>query len=576
MNNRNQQNEYLKSLVKPIEILQRTISNSKRNINFEYFINLSNKSNPSIKTLNKVCKIAFLKLHQIKDSRLRRKIQTNRNETEIKTGKHDSRPNKIPLEVEMDIREFIENYPSRESHYSESVKTGRKYLGSDKNIRILYDEFIQEYVEYQNYVKYGFFRYIFRDCNVGFGFPRADICGFCDELDVKIKSAKVSENLLEIESLNNIMKEHHNQANYFYTLQNKIKELSKENNDISVLSVDYQKNFYLPITKVSIEYFCRQLSLHNFCIHEMVSKKATMFMYSENFAAKGPNETISFVDYYIKKNIPISTKKLYVFSDNQFAQNKSRFIWLFYYSLVLSNRFECVELIYPIPGNSYLDCDRDFGLIEKLKLKIEKISVPSEWMKLVKSANFENPFDIVHVNHSLTDNLISDGSPIVKVLDFKSLMENHLKQSLEHLTQVRRIKFSRSEIKISLDLRIEPDIELKLLKTDENSLDINNFFNDIKLAYSDFLPIRKEKLDNIKKLLTYVSIPQEITFYDSLKSIENNAVLKYINRENTSINSSQLCNCKSYCIRKCVCRQFGLKCNTLCACSLDKCKNRII
>jgi len=114
MKNRNQQNEYLKSLVKPIEILQRTTSNSKRNINFEYFINWNDKSNHNIQTLNKVCKTAFLKLHQIKDSRLRRKIKTNRDETEIKTGKHDSRPNKIPLEVEMDIREFIENYPSRE------------------------------------------------------------------------------------------------------------------------------------------------------------------------------------------------------------------------------------------------------------------------------------------------------------------------------------------------------------------------------------------------------------------------------------------------------------------------------
>ena len=198
----------------------------------------------------------------------------------------------------------------------------------------------------------------------------------------------------------------------------------------------------------------------------------------------------------------------------------------------MSNRFECVELICPIPGHSYLDCDRDFGLIEKLKLKIEKISVPSEWIKIVKNANFENPYYIVHINYPLTDNLISDGSPIVKVLDFKSLMENHLKQTLDHLTQVRRIKFSKSEVKISLDLRSEPDIELKLLKTPENSLDINKFFDDIKLSYSDFLPIRKEKLDNIKKLLTYVSKPKDTTFYDILKPIENNRNFETTNSEN--------------------------------------------
>jgi len=64
-------------------------------------------------------------------------------------------------------------------------------------------------------VKDGFFRHVFRDCNVGFGFPRADICGYCDELDVKIKSAEVSENLIETEILKSTLKQHHNQADYF-------------------------------------------------------------------------------------------------------------------------------------------------------------------------------------------------------------------------------------------------------------------------------------------------------------------------------------------------------------------------
>ncbi len=77
----------------------------------------------------------------------------NRSETEYKTGKHDIRPNKIPLEVELDIREFLENYPSRESHYSLSVKTGRKYIESDKNIKSLFREFINNYNEYEDYVK---------------------------------------------------------------------------------------------------------------------------------------------------------------------------------------------------------------------------------------------------------------------------------------------------------------------------------------------------------------------------------------------------------------------------------------
>ncbi len=45
------------------------------------------------------------------------------------------------FEVECDIREFIENYPSRKSHYCNSVRTGRKYLGPDKNITSIHKEF---------------------------------------------------------------------------------------------------------------------------------------------------------------------------------------------------------------------------------------------------------------------------------------------------------------------------------------------------------------------------------------------------------------------------------------------------
>ncbi len=61
------------------------------------------------------------------------------------------------FEVECDIRQFIENYPSRESHYCNSLRTGRKYLGPDKNMTSIHKEFSDKYQEYNNYVQ-GFAR----------------------------------------------------------------------------------------------------------------------------------------------------------------------------------------------------------------------------------------------------------------------------------------------------------------------------------------------------------------------------------------------------------------------------------
>jgi hypothetical protein len=52
-------------------------------------------------------------------------------------------------------------------------------------------------------------------------------------------------------------------------------------------------------------------------------------MYSENFALKGPNETISFINHNINNNIDKTVEEIQIFSDNNFAQNESRFLWLF-------------------------------------------------------------------------------------------------------------------------------------------------------------------------------------------------------------------------------------------------------
>jgi hypothetical protein len=47
-------------------------------------------------------------------------------------GHHKLRYQTIFFEVQTDNKEFIENYPSRESHYSQTVRICRKYLGPKK------------------------------------------------------------------------------------------------------------------------------------------------------------------------------------------------------------------------------------------------------------------------------------------------------------------------------------------------------------------------------------------------------------------------------------------------------------
>ncbi|KAJ8871355.1 hypothetical protein PR048_027672 [Dryococelus australis] len=64
--------------------------------------------------------------------------------------------------------------------------------------------------------------------------------------------------------------------------------------------------------------------------------------------------------------------------------------------------FESVELKYRISGHSFMDCDRDFGIIEKRR-KVPKPMVPKELDDIVKSARVYTPFQAIPM---VTDDFI--------------------------------------------------------------------------------------------------------------------------------------------------------------------------
>jgi hypothetical protein len=92
--------------------LERTVTDSQTNQTLEYYLRIKDENNSNITISKKVCKKAFLALHNIKRSRLEKKILTNRDQTQDMRGR--IRHHRYSFEVECHIREFIENYPSRE------------------------------------------------------------------------------------------------------------------------------------------------------------------------------------------------------------------------------------------------------------------------------------------------------------------------------------------------------------------------------------------------------------------------------------------------------------------------------
>ena len=98
---------------------------------------------------------------------------------------------------------------------------------------------------------------------------------------------------------------------------------ARRDGDTAVLAMDFEKNLPLPLTGVGQEYYKRQVWLHNLCIHNTVNEQATVYLYAEHYAGKGPNDVISCLHHHISR-LPATVNQIILFADNCFSQNKNR------------------------------------------------------------------------------------------------------------------------------------------------------------------------------------------------------------------------------------------------------------
>lgn len=467
----------------------------------------------------KVCQAAFVALHGIKVSRLKRKVLQFDKDIRDGRGKHNQH-HQISNDIRDRIRQHIQLFPARESHYSRSQNTHRRYLDPSLSVAAMHQDFLKENVDLNGLVKYWLYYEIFNtEFNISFGYPRSDICDTCERLQAEIKAAETSEDTAAKKRLATEKELHLRKAEVFQVQLNEVTEQAKSNETIVVLAMDFQKNLPLPLTGVSQEYYKRQLWIHNFCIHECSEEKSTMFLYSENFAGKGPNDVLSCLQFYIK-TLPAEVRRIDLFADNCFSQNKNRYIVAFFHTLVHNTRIKEVNIYYPLPGHSRMPCDRDFGRIEKRKRKKDKVSLPSQWVELVKSTDHQNPFAVVYVEHPLTDDLQGDGTPVVKVHDYKHAFDPMLRAPTG-IGAVRGLKFLRGAApKCRLSMTGGCEMDVVFMKRGQKIKSLINALNPLSLrkAYQSFLPIKAAKFTDVKELLRYVHLPEIVCFYNALRA----------------------------------------------------------
>lgn len=395
------------------------------------------------------------------------------------------------------IYDHISSFHVKQSHYS-----GKEfnYLSNDLTVKKMYECFLTKYPT--SNIKYEYYNKYFRDnFNLSFGRPQVDTCCKCEDLSNKIKNKSLNETAKRTAVAEMIV--HKRQAKQFYTILKSSRDECKIRNDLLCITFDYMQNLQLPKIPVQDLFYLRQLTINLFGIRNMKSEDSMFFLYHEGEAYKGPNEVCTFLLTYFQQCVPSEVKELRLFSDNCPGQNKNNTVVRFCQALVDTGRFEVVEHYFPIRGHSFLDCDRDFGLIKRTLRKIDRIYTLREYLKLIIQSSNKNKFKVQLITHS-------------DIFDFKSWWNKYYKKTCNSVESSKRSVPRDKKVCLNVSFFHHYIYKRGMVTTSEiiKSTNKHTFWltlpgtNQIELPtenYKDILPINSNKMKDIKKSASYIA-----------------------------------------------------------------------
>lgn len=413
MKDRNAQNSYLCGLITLTDIQRRrprkqeSIANL-RDHSYKYKVRI--KEGESVKELQ-VCQSAFINLHGITNRRvitLKKYISIDGYSGHDQRGMHKNRPHKIKQETYERIKQHIQSFKGRKSHYSMN-KSKKTYLPEDLNIRKMW----QLYNTKNNDAKisYDTYRKVFvNDFNISFGYPRSDTCSFCDSQKVKSDylqkqlaqpslSANQQNLKKQLRDIETEVKVHKSKANCFYDRKRKAKKRARKEENFEAITMDYSKNLPTPNITTNDVYFKRQLTFISFNVHVLSNNKSVFYTYPQTVAKKGSDEVSSLLYHFCFNYLPPTIRHLEIFCDSCSGQNKNyTIIRLLHFLVHKKKRFDSIKMTFPVRGHSYMECDKDFGLVNQ-KATVE---IPDHWAREFENARTKPcPFDVVKCTQNM-------------------------------------------------------------------------------------------------------------------------------------------------------------------------------
>lgn len=396
MSNYDEQNLHLSGLITTHPVARRRPRKDKgeadlHNNSYQYKVRIS-RENKVMEV--QICYKAFLSLHGITGRRvqsIQASLRTTGRIQKDGRGKHSNRPNKISEDTLSKVLSHIQSLKGRHAHYS-LHDSKRLYLPEELNIKKLHDMYSE--LNPKNHVSYETYRTIFNTkFNISFGYPRTDTCSSCDEFKAKLNSLEadlaathgIAQRKLILKSIKKIQVEndlHKRRADTFYRKKREVRKESQKSLAHEGICMDFQKNLKLPNISTNDVYYKRQLSYYLFNIHILSNSKSVFYVYDETTAKKGSDEVSSMLYDFIMFHLPNTVRHLTIFCDSCGGQNKNYNVFRFLYYMVHQRKLlDTVNVIFPVRGHSYMECDRNMALVNQRHLA----QIPKDWTQHLRT-----------------------------------------------------------------------------------------------------------------------------------------------------------------------------------------------
>jgi len=345
---------------------------SRKQIGFRYYLKVTNEQEA---VQYYVCKAMFLSTLDVGE-RMVRDWVLNKSLSPSKPRVVAAEQSQVP-ECAGNVAKFLNNLPKVESHYCRA-SSRKLYLEPTWNsYRHVHREFL-EYCKRENKrpCSWRLFLQQFKSMNLDIYAPRKDQCNTC----IGFKKGNVSQADYDShkrrKDLARMEKE-----------QDKAKVTSTDNdNSDCVYTVDLQAVLLSPYSQATAMYYKQKLKVHNHTFFNLKNKEVSCFLWHEGNGGLESDVFVSNLTRFIKSEIEKHQPTLItIWSDGCGYQNRNVKMSNGLLELAIQKSIT-IEQKYLEVGHTQMEVDSVHSVIERMLRRKREVSVPADYMNIIKSA----------------------------------------------------------------------------------------------------------------------------------------------------------------------------------------------